>query len=127
MALQPLVDRMTELLLKRSVLHVDETPVSQLDPGRGKTKKAYLWVYRSNDLQAGPKIVVFDYRGGRSGEYARQFLGDWEGHLLVDDFSGYKALFSSGRQETSALHRTGLLGHTHGGSFLICIMPMAVL
>lgn len=111
-ALQPLVDRMTGLLLKRSVLHIDETPVSQLDPGRGKTKKAYLWVYRSNDLQAGPKIVVFDYRGGRSGEYARQFLGDWEGHLLVDDFSGYKALFSSERQEANPCIELGCWAHS---------------
>jgi hypothetical protein len=25
-----------------------------------------------------------------------QFLGDWSGHLLVDDYSGYKVLFSNG-------------------------------
>jgi transposase len=96
-ALQPLVDRLIELLLLRAVLHADETPVEQLLPGNGKTKKAYLWAYRSNDLEDGSRIVVFDYRPGRSGEHARQFLGDWSGHLLVDDYSGYKALFSSGR------------------------------
>jgi len=45
-ALQPLVDRLTELLLERGTLHADETPVAQLDPGSGKTKKAYLWAYR---------------------------------------------------------------------------------
>ena len=45
-ALQPLADRLTELLRARSVLHADETPVPQLDPGNGKTKKAYLWAYR---------------------------------------------------------------------------------
>ena len=31
---------------------------------------------------------------GRSGEHARQFLGGWTGHLMVDDYVGYKALFS---------------------------------
>lgn len=98
-ALQPLVDRMTELLLKRNVLHVDETPVAQLNPGGGKTKKAYLWAYRSNDLEPGAKIVVFDYQPGRSGEHARQFLGAWQGHLVVDDYSGYKALFSGERKQ----------------------------
>ena len=60
-ALQPLADRLAELLLARSVLHADETPVAQLDPGRGKTKRAYLWAYRSNVLETGPPIVVFDY------------------------------------------------------------------
>lgn len=98
-ALQPLVDRLTELLLERGTLHADETPVPQLNPGSGKTKKAYLWAYRSNDLEDGPRIIVFDYRGGRSGEHARQFLGSWQGHLMVDDYGGYKALFSAVRQD----------------------------
>ena len=55
-ALQPLADRLAVLLLKRQVLHADgprpatETPVAQLDPGKGKTHRAYLWAYRSNVL-----------------------------------------------------------------------------
>lgn len=51
MSLQPLVDRLTALLLQGKVLHADETPVQQLDPGKGKTKRAYMWAYRSNDLE----------------------------------------------------------------------------
>jgi transposase len=93
-ALQPLVDRLTWHLLQGNTLHADETPVAQLEPGNGKTRKAYLWAYRSNDLQAGPRIIVFDYQQGRSGTHARQFLGGWTGHLMVDDYVGYKALFS---------------------------------
>ena len=94
-ALQPLVDRLIWHLLQGKTLLADETPVAQLDPGKGKTRKAYLWAYRSNDLAGDhlPRIIVFDYRKGRSGKYARQFLGDWKGHLMVDDYSGYKALF----------------------------------
>ena len=95
-ALQPLADRLAELLLKRRVLHADETPVAQLDPGRGKTKRAYLWAYRSNVLETGPPIVVFDYQGSRAGRHAREFLSGWQGHLMVDDFGGYKALFAGG-------------------------------
>ncbi len=68
-----------------------------IDPGNGKTKKAYLWAYRSNDLQPGPKIIVFDYQAGRSGRYAGQFLQNWQGHLIVDDYGGYKALFAAAR------------------------------
>ncbi|MGZ8094775.1 MAG: IS66 family transposase [Methylosarcina sp.] len=45
----------------------------------------------------GPKILVFDYQAGRSGRHAQQFLGDWQGHLLVDDYAGYKALFAAAR------------------------------
>jgi transposase len=42
-ALQPLADRLSTLLKQRCLLHADETPVQQLDPGQGKTKRAYLW------------------------------------------------------------------------------------
>lgn len=92
-AVEPLVDRLHARLLQCPVLHGDETPVAQLDPGSGKTHRSYLWAWRSNDLEGGPPIIVFDYRESRSGSHARDFLGDWRGHLLVDDFSGYKALF----------------------------------
>ncbi|MFZ6694072.1 IS66 family transposase [Undibacterium sp. SXout20W] len=102
-ALHPLVDRLIELLKERSVLHADETPVQQLDPGKGKTKRAYLWAYRSNSLDEGPPIVVFEFQPGRSGSHARTFLTDWRGHLMVDDYSGYKALFGHGIVELACL------------------------
>jgi transposase len=94
-ALRPLADRLAWHLLQGNTLHADETPVAQLDPGKGKTKKAYLWAYRSNDLEPAPRIIVFGYQTSRSGCHARQFLGAWQGRLLVDDYAGYKALFST--------------------------------
>jgi transposase len=95
-ALQPLADRLAELLRERSCLHADETPVRQLDPGSGKTRHAYLWAYRSNALDDGPSVVVFDYQTSRAGAHARAFLEHWRGHLMVDDYAGYKALFATG-------------------------------
>ena len=102
-SLQPLADRLAELLLGHNVLHADETPVAQLDPGSGKTKRAYLWAYRSNALETGPPMVVFDYQTSRAGKHARNFLAGWQGHLMVDDFSGYKALFADGVTELGCL------------------------
>lgn len=93
-ALQPLVDRLILHLLQGRVLHADETPVAQLDPGSGKTQRAYLWAYRSNDFEPGPRIIVFDYQTSRSGKHARDFLDSWQGHLVVDDYAGYKSLFT---------------------------------
>lgn len=98
-ALQPLADRLTALLLERPILHADETPVQQLDPGNGKTKRAYLWAYMSNRLDTGPPIVMFDYQTSRSGAHARNFLADWQGALMVNDFGGYKASFAQGVTE----------------------------
>jgi transposase len=101
-ALQPLADRLAELIRQRSVIHADETPVSQLAPGEGKTKKAYLWAYRTADLtdqakeqgKEQPRMVVFQYHNTRSGECARAFLQNWQGALMVDGYAGYKKLFA---------------------------------
>ncbi|HET8942556.1 MAG TPA: IS66 family transposase, partial [Rudaea sp.] len=105
--LQPLVDTLRAKLLESRVLHADETPVAQLDPGAGKTKRAYLFAYAGHgwpsDAGAGgaaaarvtgdKPIVIFDYCPSRAGKHAADFLGDWQGALMVDDYSGYKALF----------------------------------
>jgi transposase len=102
-ALQPLSDRLAALLRQRACLHADETPVRHLDPGQGKTKQAYLWAYRSNRYDDGPPIIVFDYQTGRAGAHARAFLQGWRGHLMVDDYAGYKALFADGVTELACL------------------------
>ncbi len=98
-ALQPLADRLAWHLRQNDVLHADETPVAQLDPGSGKTHRAYLWAYRSNGLGQGPPIIVFDYQTSRSGKHAQAFLDGWQGYLMVDDYGGYKALFTLKRIE----------------------------
>ncbi len=109
-ALQPLVDRMREALLQQPVLHADETPVGMLDPGAGKTKRAYLFAYAGHGWPSdagaraarsgiGPPIIVFDFCTSRSGEHARRFLGDYRGALMVDDYGGYKAGFAAGITE----------------------------
>ncbi len=92
-ALEPLWKRLGEKLRQEAVLHADETPVQQLDPGKGKTQRAYLWAYRSNALGGGPPIVVFDYQTSRAGVHAANFLANWQGALMVDDYAGYKGLF----------------------------------
>lgn len=94
--LQPLADRLRERLKGETVLHADETPVKQLDPGKGKTKTAYLWAYRNTPLSGSAPIILFDYQGGRSGQHVRDVLADWQGQLMVDDYGGYKALFKTG-------------------------------
>jgi len=102
-ALQPLADCLVDRQRRRLVLHADETPVRQLDPGRGKTQRAYLWAYRSNDLEEDDPLVVFDYQTDRRGQHAKTFLQDWQGALMVDDYAGYKGLFAQGIRELACL------------------------
>jgi transposase len=97
-ALAPLAAALKADLLTRPILHADETPVAQLDPGKGQTKRAYLFAYCSAEA-TGPPIILFDYGANRSGQHVRDFLGDWRGALMVDDFAGYKKLFEAGVTE----------------------------
>ena len=117
--LEPLAAALKEFVLGHSVIHVDETPVALLAPGRGKTKKAYVWVYRTTDFMATDgtdertdegqdagkeagknqgkgRAVLYDFTLSRSGEHPRRILEGFSGTLVSDDFSGYHALHRQG-------------------------------
>ena len=108
--LQPLVDAMRQELLRQDVLHADETPVAMLKPGHGSTHRAYLWSYCSTQFNP-LKAVVFDFADSRGGQHVRAFLGlpgtvqqpGWQGKLVTDDFSGYKACFELGVTEVGCM------------------------
>ena len=97
--LAPVADALHEYILTHSVIHADETTVSLLAPGRGKTKRAYMWVYRTTDFvdtQGKGRAVLFDFTPGRGGENPRRVLQNFCGTLVTDDFSGYHALTAQG-------------------------------
>ena len=108
--LQPLVDALAAELLRQPVLHADETPVAMLKPGHGKTHRAYLWSYCTTPFNP-IKAVVFDFADSRGGQHVRGFLGlpgtndkpGWQGKLVTDDFSGYKACFELGVTEVGCM------------------------
>ena len=108
--LQPLVDTLAAELLRQPVLHADETPVAMLKPGNGKTHRAYLWSYCTTSYNP-IKAVVFDFADSRGGQHVRDFLGlpgtqdrpGWQGKLVTDDFSGYKACFELGVTEVGCM------------------------
>ncbi|ATJ82691.1 mobile element protein [Halomonas beimenensis] len=100
--LQPLIDALRDLLLSEPVLHADETPVPMLAPGKKKTHRAYLWAYATTPY-AGLKAVVYDFSESRGGQHARDFLGDWRGKLICDDYSGYKQSFANGVTEIGCM------------------------
>lgn len=101
-ALQPLVDALKQTLLEHRVLHADETPVAMLDPGAGKTHRAYLWSYSVGALEP-MKAVVYDFTDSRAGHHAQAFVGQWRGTLVCDDYSGYKALLAKGLTEAGCM------------------------
>jgi len=64
------------------------------NPAAAKPRKFTFGPIAATTCKPGRALSSFDYQPGRSGAHARRFLGDWRGHLLVDDYAGYKALFT---------------------------------
>jgi transposase len=101
-AMQPLYDAHKRFVLSCPVLHADETPVAMLDPGAGKTKRAYIWAYARGELDA-QCGVIYEFCLGRGSQYPVAFLGAahdppgssmedqpaWRGTLVCDQYAGY--------------------------------------
>jgi transposase len=101
--LEPLFDVHRRWVLESAVLHADETPVRMLDPGAGKTKKAYVWAYARGAFDAAPG-VVYDFCLGRGSQYPVDFLAKWTGTLVCDDYKGYEPVLNAeGRTEAGCL------------------------
>ncbi len=87
-ALMPLYDAHREFVLSCKVVHADETPVSMLDPGAGKTKRAYIWAYARSGFDVSPG-VVYEFCLGRGAKYPLEFLKGWSGTLISDGYGVY--------------------------------------
>jgi transposase len=102
-SLQPLYDAHRTFVLGAQVLHADETPVRMLDPGAGKTSKAYVWAYARGEHDPTPG-VIYDFCTGRGAKYPLAFLDGWAGTISCDDYKGYDAVFrAEGRTEAGCL------------------------
>jgi transposase len=126
-ALAPIAQALKAQLLKSAVLHADESPITILGKA-GKKTRGYIWAYASGKQEAA-SAVVFEIKAGRGGQYARDFLvherqgppplgGEpedvakrWAGHLVVDDYGGYKALFAQKADADQAIVEVGCWAH----------------
>jgi transposase len=107
--LAPIADRLLALLLQRSKIHADETPVTVLNPGRAGTHDGRFWVYADDTRPRGgslPSIAVFRFSAGRSGQHPGRHLAGFTGTLQADAFSGFDHLYRGG-----VMVEAGCLGH----------------
>jgi transposase len=98
--LEPLVDVLGRYVLAAQKVHADDTPVPVLDPGRGQTKTARLWAYVRDDRPAGsrdPPAVWYRYSPDRKAQHPSSHLHKFCGILQADAYSGFAALYQSGR------------------------------
>ena len=93
--LAPLHTRLMEILKGSPKLFADETPCPVLDPGRGRTKKGYLWAIARDDRPWGnsdPPAVAYTYAPGRGAEHVQRMLAGFTGILQVDGYAAYNKL-----------------------------------
>ncbi len=92
--LRPMYNLMHVELLKKEVLHADETVLEVLcEPGREATTNSYMWLYRTSSDSI--PIVLYDYKQGRSGDYAVKYLEGFNGYLHTDAYRGYHKLLKN--------------------------------
>ncbi len=101
--LEPLGEAQRRFILGGRVLHADETPVPMLDPGSGKTKKAYIWAWARSHHDPHPG-VIYEFCLGRGAQYPVAFLGGkgppypetaWHGTLITDQYAGFNAVLDT--------------------------------
>jgi len=97
---EPLVACLGRYVLAGDKVHADDTPVPVLDPGRGKTKTGRVWTYVRDDRPAGsrdPPAVWYRYSPDRKAQHPSAHLHKFCGILQADAYSGFSALYESGR------------------------------
>jgi len=92
--LKPLYELMKQEIISRGIIFADETPVKMLNPGTGKTKKTFIWVYAGGGK--GPPYRIFDFTLHRNHTYPVKMLKDFKGYLHADAFGGYNPLYEDG-------------------------------
>ena len=91
--LKPLYLRLRELILGSLKIAVDETVAPVLDPGRGRTKKGYLWAIARDDRPWGgtdPPAIAYTYAPGRGAVHALKLLDTYHGIVQCDGYAAYK-------------------------------------
>jgi len=92
--MKPLYEFMKQEIISRGIIFADETPVKMLNPGTGKTKKTFIWVYAGGGK--GPPYRIFDFTLHRNHTYPVKMLKDFKGYLHADAFGGYNPLYEDG-------------------------------
>ena len=98
--LNPLTEALRRYVLAGKKLHADDTPIKVLEPGSGKTRTGRLWSYVRDErpyAQANAPAVWFAYSADRKGEHPQKHLKDFRGCLQADAYSGFAALYRSGK------------------------------
>jgi len=94
--LAPLSARLIERVAEEQIVFADETSIKMLEGN----KRAFIWTFLGGDL------IGYEFSPDRSGETPSRVLGDSQGELVVDMYTGYNAITQPGKRR-----RAGCLAH----------------
>lgn len=107
--LEPLADAIGRHVLSAEAIFADDTPVSMLAPGSGKTQTARLWTYARDERpwgSAAPPAAWYRFSGDRKGQHPKDHLARFRGWMHADGYAGFEDLYRSG-----AIHEVACMAH----------------
>lgn len=90
-ALTPLYNLMKDMVFSSGNIFVDETPVDELAPGKGKTDQGYV-VTVAGEANLNPKNRIYIYFPDRKHNNFNQLLENFKGVLHSDKYGAYQQL-----------------------------------
>ena len=101
----PLLNLIHDEILDARLINIDETTVQVLaEPGRAATATSYMWLFRRGDPLR--PALIYQYHPSRAGDVAKAFLGDFQGFVQTDGYSGYAFL-----DHQDGVRHAGCLAH----------------
>lgn len=94
--LRPLWTAACASVARTRVVQADETSIKQAD----RDPKGFVWTFGTKDL------TVYKYAETRGGKVASEMLGESEGVLVVDQYTGYNHVTKPGKRQ-----RAGCMAH----------------
>lgn len=106
--LRPVWEAIKREMLASRYLQIDETPIRYLEPGHGKTKQGYLWIY---NVPGG--VVYYDWATGRGHENLIRVLGARDEKQLkrIIQCDGYRAYLTMAMYYGEDVVLTACLAH----------------
>lgn len=91
LALEPLYEVMKQRIIQSGNVYIDESPVSLLAPGKGKTQKAYMWVLVGGG-GPNPPYRIYDFQIDRKHCHATDLLENYKGVFHSDKYKAYEQI-----------------------------------
>ena len=107
--LEPMADAIGRNVLSAEAIFADDTPISMLAPGTGKTQTARLWTYARDDRPWGgtaPPAAWYRFSGDRKGQHPKDHLARYRGWMHADGYAGFEDICRTGAiREVACLAR----------------------